>query len=389
MTAFDPIALRDPLPLAQALIRRPSVTPADEGALAVLGAALESLGFVCTRIPLGEGAERVENLFARRGTAAPFLLYAGHTDVVPTGEADAWRFPPFEARVEDGQLWGRGAADMKGGIACFVAALARWGAEEPGSIGLLITGDEEGAAMNGTRRLVPWLEARDERPDHCLVGEPTNPATLGQMVKIGRRGSLNCILRVIGTQGHVAYPDRAQNPIPPLLAMIEALTARKLDDGNDHFQPSNLEVVSVDVGNRATNVIPGAAEARFNIRFNTEHSGAELERWIGETVRGIARDRGVAVELDAHISGEAFVSAESPLTQSLVAAIEGVTGHRPDLSTSGGTSDARFLKDLCPVAEFGLVGATMHKLDERVAVADLETLTQIYEGVLSNYFGAA
>ncbi|PKU26205.1 succinyl-diaminopimelate desuccinylase [Telmatospirillum siberiense] len=371
---------RDPLPLAQALIRRASVTPADEGALDVLEQTLTALGFHCARLTFGAEAGRppIANLYARRGRTGPNICFAGHTDVVPPGQG--WSVPPFEAQVVGDHLYGRGAADMKGAIACFVAAVARLPASETsaGSISLLITGDEEGRALDGTQRVLDWLAERGETLDLCLVGEPTNPRHLGEMIKIGRRGSLNGRLRVLGSQGHVAYPHLADNPLPRLLSMLAAITARPLDEGSAHFQPSTLALTSIDVGNEATNVIPAEGRAAFNIRFNDLHTGAGLERWLRERFDEV----GGAYELSVEVSGESFLTPPGRLSDAVSKAIAEVTGHTPELSTTGGTSDARFIKNACPVVEFGLVGQTMHKADERVPLADLEALTRIYLSVL-------
>ena len=374
---------RDPLPLAQALIRRPSVTPEDAGALAVLEEALTRLGFACTRLAFASPDQpEIHNLYARLGDGRPHLCFAGHTDVVPAG--GGWTHEPFAGTVVDGQLVGRGAADMKGAIACFVAAVARRLADAPipGAVSLLITGDEEGRALDGTRRVLDWLAERGETLDACLVGEPTNPGRLGEMIKIGRRGSLNGRLTVFGSQGHTAYPQLADNPIPRLLAMLQAMIAQPLDHGTAHFQPSTLEITTIDVGNPATNVIPATARAGFNVRFNDAHSAASVEARL----RALCQAVGGAWELAIEVSGESFLTPPGRLSQVLAGAIREVTGAEPELSTSGGTSDARFIKDHCPVAEFGLVGQTMHKADERVALADLEALTAIYRSVLDRFF---
>ena len=378
-------ALAHPLALAQALIRCESVTPADGGALDVLQGALQTLGFACHRLPFEEpGTAPVDNLYARRGEGRPNFCFAGHTDVVPTGALADWSREPFTAHVEDGVLYGRGASDMKGAIAAFVAAVARFGAAGAGagSISLLITGDEEGPAINGTRKVLDWLAARGETLDVCLVGEPTNPEELGDMVKIGRRGSLNGTLRVTGRQGHVAYPALADNPLPRLVALLNALLTLKLDEGTDHFQPSRLELTSIDVGNKATNVIPGLAAARFNVRFNDRHTGASLER----TIRACLDAVGEPYELATEVSGEAFLTPPGPLSTIIADSVTAVTGRTPVLSTTGGTSDARFIKDHCPVAEFGLLSRTMHRTDECVPVEALERLANIYLGVLERYF---
>jgi succinyl-diaminopimelate desuccinylase len=379
----------DPLALARDLIRCPSVTPEDAGALDVLQAALEPLGFACHRLTFSEaGTAEVDNLYARLGGGQPNFCFAGHTDVVPVGDAGAWSADPFAAEVRDGYLYGRGAADMKGAVACFVAATARLlerrGGRLPGSVSLLITGDEEGAAVNGTAKVLAWMGERGETIDACLVGEPTCPERLGDMVKIGRRGSLTGRLTVPGVQGHVAYPRLADNPIPRLLRMLAAVTGAALDEGGEHFQPSNLEVTTVDVGNPVDNVIPAAARATFNIRFNDSHSAESLERWLRQRFDEV----GGAYALEVRVGGEAFLTPPGPLSELVVGAVRATLGHEPELSTSGGTSDARFIKDHCPVAELGLVGQTMHKVDERVALEDLAALTEVYLAVLDGYFPA-
>ncbi len=371
--------------LTGALVRCPSVTPADAGALDVLAGALEGLGFACHRLRFEEaGAEPVDNLYARVGDQAPNFCFAGHTDVVPVGDAAGWTVDPFGAEIIDGALYGRGATDMKGAVAAFVGAAARVLANGPvpGSISLLITGDEEGPAINGTRKVLGWMAERGETIDHCLVGEPTNPSRLGEMIKIGRRGSMTGRITVRGVQGHVAYPHLADNPLPRLLRMLSAIDARALDDGTEHFQPSNLEITTVDVGNPAPNVIPAAAKATFNIRFNDRHDSAALERWLRETFAAVGGDW----SLDIHVTGEAFLTPPGSHSDLITGAVEAVLGQAPELSTTGGTSDARFIKDHCPVAEFGLVGATMHKTDERVALDDLARVTDIYTEILTRYF---
>jgi succinyl-diaminopimelate desuccinylase len=377
----------DPVELAAAMIRCPSVTPADEGALDVLQDALGGLGFTCHRLKFSEpGTPDVDNLYARIGDGAPNFCFAGHTDVVPVGDEEAWSVGPFEARIVDDTLYGRGAADMKGAVACFAVAaqrlLAARGANFGGSISLLITGDEEGPGINGTTKMLDWLAERGEKLDVCLVGEPTNPEHLGEMVKIGRRGTMSGTLTVRGTQGHVAYPQRADNPIPRLIATLAALDGHVLDHGTEHFQPSNLEVTTIDVGNPASNIIPASASATFNVRFNDSHTGASLSAWMTDVC---ARHGGVH-DLDIRVGGEAFLTPPGPLSNIIADAVEQVFGSRPELSTTGGTSDARFIKDHCPVAEFGLVGQTMHKVDERVPVADLLALANIYTAVLEAYF---
>ncbi|MEO5373679.1 MAG: succinyl-diaminopimelate desuccinylase [Alphaproteobacteria bacterium] len=374
----------DPLPLAEALIRRPSVTPADAGALDVLEDVLREMGFVCQRLPFSSpGTDSVENLYARLGTTGPNFCFAGHTDVVPAGQG--WTVDPFGGAVVGGNLFGRGAADMKGAIAAFVAAVARILERRgslPGSVSLLITGDEEGPGVNGTVRVLEWLTANGETLDACVVGEPTNPLHLGDMMKIGRRGSLYGRLTVHGTQGHTAYPELADNPIPRLLRMLTALDSEALDAGNDHFPPSSLALTSVDVGNTVGNVTPAEASATFNIRFNDQHTAATVESWV----RGILDRFGGYYTLEITVMGQSFLTAPGPLSQMVVQAIRDVTGRDPALSTSGGTSDARFIKDACPVVEFGLTGQTMHKADEHIALADLESLTEIYRRVLEGFF---
>ncbi len=377
--------LTEALPLAQALIRRPSVTPEDAGAMSVLEEALRALGFTCTRLTFGAEAGRppIENLYAKLGTASPNFCFAGHTDVVPVGQG--WTVDPFQGSVTDGFLYGRGAADMKGAIACFAAAVARLlkQGKPKGSISLLITGDEEGRGLDGTQAVLRFLAAQGEELDLCLVGEPTNPLRLGEMIKVGRRGSLNATLTVQGTQGHSAYPHLADNPLPRLVAMLTAITAEPLDQGSEHFQPSTLALTSIDVGNPATNVIPAKGTAKLNVRFNDLHRGADIESWL----RAKCDQVGGAFELDVEISGESFLTPPGELSDMLIKAVKSVTGRTPELSTTGGTSDARFIKNACPVAEFGLVGQSMHKADERVALADLDALTEIYLAVLQDYFG--
>jgi len=377
----------DTIALAQALIRCASVTPTDAGALDVLERTLAGLGFACHRLPFeAPGTAPVDNLYARYGTGRPHFCFAGHTDVVPPGDPETWANDPFAAALGEGMLHGRGAADMKGAIACFVAAAAAFlggrGDDFGGSISLLITGDEEGPAVNGTVRMLDWLKRHEQAIDHCLVGEPTCPEQVGEMIKNGRRGSLNGKLTVRGTQGHVAYPHLADNPVPRLVRMLGRLAERRFNDENAHFQASNLEITSVDVGNATTNLIPGAASARFNIRFNTSHTGESLSRWLQAQCAAVGGD----YDLEIAVSGEAFLTEPGPFTAQLSAAIEETTGIVPALSTSGGTSDARFIKELCPVVEFGLASQTMHKVDERVPLADLETLRRIYQRLLERYF---
>ncbi|GAA6156214.1 succinyl-diaminopimelate desuccinylase [Pyruvatibacter sp. HU-CL02332] len=383
----------DPVAFAAELIRCPSVTPAEGGALDLLETRLAALGFTCHRLPFEEpGEDRVDNLYARIGTTAPHLCFAGHTDVVPTGNTRDWQVGPFEGKIEDGVLWGRGASDMKGSIASFAAAAADHIAAngtDAGSISFLITGDEEGPAVNGTIKMLEWLERHNEQIDHCIVGEPSNPHELGEMIKIGRRGSVNMVITAQGKQGHVAYPHLADNPVPPLVAALAALDALVLDQGTEHFQPSNLEITTVDVANEATNVIPATARARINIRFNDTHTGASLIELVEKTVANIAAARSATISVSAKISGESFVTQPGQFVELVAKSVETVVGRRPELSTTGGTSDARFIKNHCPVLEFGLVGETMHKVDERVSVQDVEMLASVYATVIEGYFAKA
>lgn len=371
-----------PLALAQALIRCPSITPADAGAQDVLIEALRAMGFECHTLTFG----KVKNLFARLGTGKPHLCFAGHTDVVPAGDESAWTHPPFSAAVANGKLYGRGASDMKGNIACFVAALSRFvekNGSPPGSVSLLITGDEEAEAVDGTIRVLPWMKENNHLPDVTIVGEPSNPNALGDEIKIGRRGSLVGKLAVRGKQGHIAYPERADNPLPRLIALLAALDAHAFDAGTEFFQPTNLEIVSIDVGNAADNVIPAAGSALFGIRFNDLWTCASLEK----KVREILDATGHAYELICRHSGECFRTAPGPFTAMFSDAIRSVTGRIPALTTGGGTSDARFIKNYCPaVVEFGLINRTIHQVDEHAAVEDIGKLTEIYSIVLERYF---
>ncbi|MBM3570777.1 MAG: succinyl-diaminopimelate desuccinylase [Alphaproteobacteria bacterium] len=379
----------DPIELSRSLIRRPSVTPADAGALDVLQSALERIGFTCHRLTFAEDdGVPIGNLYARIGDVGNgrVFCFAGHTDVVPPGDVGGWALDPFSGEIADGTLFGRGAVDMKSAIASFADAAQRFlvarGNRFDGAISLLITGDEEGVAINGTRKVLDWMRAKGERIDACIVGEPTCQAKLGDMIKIGRRGSLTGRLTVIGAQGHVAYPHLADNPIPRLVRALDGLIARRLDQGTDWFQPSNLEITTVDVGNPATNVIPAKATATFNIRFNDQHDAAALMAWI----RRVCDERAGAHELRFEVSGEAFLTAPGALSELVAGAIKRVTGITPELSTTGGTSDARFIRALCPVVEFGLVGRSMHKLNENVVLADIRALSDIYKAVLDTYF---
>jgi succinyl-diaminopimelate desuccinylase len=370
--------------LARRLIQCPSVTPREGGALDLLEAELTAMGCACTRLPFGEAEERVDNLFARWGTGGPHFAFAGHTDVVPPGDTAAWTHDPFSGEIVDGRLHGRGAADMKGGVAAFVAATARFLETPPqqGSISFLITGDEEGDAINGTTRMVDWVRDNDQVPDMCLVGEPTNVSEMGDVIKNGRRGSLSCKLTVTGIQGHVAYPHLADNPLTHLLAMLAPVNGCELDGGTEFFDPSTANVTSIDVGNKAGNVIPASATAQFNIRFNTEHSADSLIGWLEEHFDRV----GGAWEAHWKATAHPFLTPPGQLTDMIADATEKIVGRRPKLSTNGGTSDARFITNICPVAEFGLVGRTMHKIDEQVAVEDIQSLTDIYTHILNLFF---
>ncbi|MES2293134.1 MAG: succinyl-diaminopimelate desuccinylase [Pseudomonadota bacterium] len=377
----------DAVALTQALIRCPSVTPADAGALAVLEAALKPLGFDCHRLRFEqEGTAPIDNLYARLGTAAPHFCFAGHSDVVPPG--DGWARDPFSAAIADGVLHGRGAADMKSAVAAFAAAVARATANGPlnGSVSLLITGDEEGPAINGTAKMLAWLKERGEHIDHCVVGEPTSVGRAGDTLKIGRRGSINFKVTVKGVQGHVGYPQKANNPIPVLAELVTQLAGYRLDKGNAHFDPSTLAFTTMDVGNPAANVIPAEAHAAFNIRFNDAHTPDSLIGWVHDRADRIARERGCAITFTHSVSGVAFLTQPGKFTQLVSDTVARVTGQAPVFSTSGGTSDARFIKDHCPVVELGLAGATMHKTDECVAVSEIEQLTTIYAQLLADYF---
>jgi succinyl-diaminopimelate desuccinylase len=383
--------MSDALSIARDLLRCPSVTPADAGALGVLEKLLSAAGFDVHRVTFSEpGAADIDNLYARIGAGSPHITFAGHTDVVPAGDEAAWSHGAFAGEVKDGVLYGRGAVDMKGGIACAVAAtldyLAANGGQPKGSISFLITGDEEDIAVNGTVKLLEWAAKRGEKFDHCVLGEPSNVNELGDTIKTGRRGSQSGTLIVDGVQGHVAYPHRASNPVPDIATLIAALSGDPLDKGTAHFQPSNLEFTSVDVGNPAWNVIPAQARARFNIRYNDCHTRESLRALIEERIVKASGNR-----IKAHVvwepsNADVFLTQPGPFTDLVVAAIEDVTGRRPELNTGGGTSDARFITHYCPVLEFGLVGQTMHQIDERTPVSDLEKLARIYRGVLERYF---
>jgi succinyl-diaminopimelate desuccinylase len=382
----------DPVAIARDLLRCPSVTPAEGGALRFLETTLKNAGFTVHRMTFSEpGAEDVENLYARIGSAAPHLMFAGHTDVVPPGDETAWAHPPFSGAVDNGQLYGRGAVDMKGGIACAVAAvldhLGANGGKPKGSISFLITGDEEGIAVNGTPKLLEWAAERGEKFDHCILGEPSNQEELGDTIKVGRRGSLNGRLIVTGKQGHVAYPQRADNPIRGLVKLIEALQSEPLDNGNANFQPSHLEFTTVDVGNKTVNLIPGEAHARFNVRFNDWHTLDSLKALLEQRAATAGGGKVNFVFKFEPSNASVFVTKPGPFTELVANAAAGVTGRKPELSTTGGTSDARFITAFCPVVEFGLVGQTMHAINERVPIADLRMLTTIYRKIINKYFG--
>ncbi|ATU92928.1 succinyl-diaminopimelate desuccinylase [Phyllobacterium zundukense] len=389
----------DPVQNLAKLIACPSVTPVEGGALTALQAMLSPLGFSVERPVFSEdGTSDVENLYARRSGNGPHLMFAGHTDVVPVGDEAAWTYPPFSAAIHNGEMYGRGAVDMKGGIACFAAAVARYldkNGELKGSISFLITGDEEGPSINGTGKLLEWAKAKGESWDAAIVGEPTNPDKLGDMIKIGRRGSLSGTIVVNGVQGHAAYPHLADNPVRGLVTLVDSLLYPVFDEGTKDFQASNLEITTIDVGNTAVNVLPAKATAIFNIRYNDtwtdETLMAEihnrLDKASGRSKLRPGKKTPVNYELIwRHRPSHVFFTHDEKLIGTLTSSVEAVTGNRPQLSTSGGTSDARFIKDYCPVVEFGLVGKTMHMVDERVALADLETLTQIYERFIADFF---
>src|SRR5882757_9434095 len=387
--------MNDAVSITRDLVRCPSVTPADAGALGVLENLLKAAGFELHRVTFSEpGTEDVDNLYARIGTSAPHITFAGHTDVVPPGDEAAWSHGAFSGEVKDGFLYGRGAVDMKGGIACSVAAVLQYLDDHDGqpqkdgggSISFLITGDEEDVSVNGTVKLLHWVAARGETFDHCVLGEPSNVEVLGDCIKVGRRGSQSGTLYVDGVQGHVAYPQRAANPVPDISALIVALSDEPLDHGSAQFQASNLEFTSVDVGNTAGNVIPGQARAKFNIRFNDLHTQETLRELVEQRLAKAAGNRIHARIVWEPSNSSVFVIKPGAFTDLAVSAIEEVTGRKPELSTSGGTSDARFISSYCPVIEFGLVGQTMHQVDERTPVSDLEKLTKIYRGVLDRYF---
>ncbi len=386
--------IKDPVALTQALIRCPSVTPEEGGALTLLQEILSAAGFTCHRMTFTEdGTPDVENIYARLGNDGPNLCFAGHTDVVSPGHLDAWTVPPFAAEIRNGALYGRGAVDMKGGVACFVAATMRYldkcAGRPPGTLSLLITGDEEGPSINGTAKVLEWLKKKGERLDACLVGEPSNPDALGDEIKIGRRGSLNGHIVVHGRQGHAAYPLKADNPIPKLARIIDRLSAAALDSGTGSFEPSRLTVTVLSVPNTATNVIPGRAEAMFNIRYNDSWTRPRLEHHVRGICETAAAEMNASFDLAFSGTGDVFLIEPGPLVETMVAAVAAHTRRTPALTTGGGTSDARFIKDHCPVIEFGLVNKTIHQVDEHVAIDDLETLTRIYQSFIEGYFAAA
>ena len=390
------LTLKDPVALAQALIRCPSVTPHENGVLTQVQTWAKALGFSVERpIFTDKNTPDIENLYARIGRNGPHLAFAGHTDVVPVGDEKAWNFPPFEGAIKDDKLYGRGAVDMKGGIACFIAAVARYLEKNPleGSLSLLITNDEEGPGINGTIKLLKWAADKGEKWDAAIVGEPTNPNNLGDMIKIGRRGSLSGIITVTGHQGHVAYPERAANPLDLVIKLCEALKNPVMDKGSENFEPSNLEITTIDTGNTTTNVIPQQSVIRFNVRYNDNWTAETLKQEIKKRLNSVKLEKKGSLvptfKIDWVISpGGVFLTKNDELVGCLSKAIKSVTGRTPELSTSGGTSDARFIKDYCPVVEFGLVGKTMHMVDECVALDDLEKLTKIYENFLATFFNA-
>jgi succinyl-diaminopimelate desuccinylase len=374
------------LDLCRSLVRCPSVASEDNGALGVLGAALSEAGFATERVKFSApGTPDIDNLYARIGASAPYLVFAGHTDVVPVGDAARWRFDPFGAEIADGAVWGRGTADMKGGVAAFAAAACAFVARgmPKGSIGFLITGDEEGPAINGTEKLLRWAYDKGQRFDHCIVGEPTSTEALGDTIKIGRRGSLNATLNALGRQGHAAYPERAENPIPNLMRLLDALIAPPLDKGTAHFDPSNLEIVSVDTSNPAFNVIPAEVRARINVRFNDLWEPKKLEAELRQRLDAVAAR--YALDLEP-CNALAFLTEPRSFTKLVADAVDKKTGRKPALSTSGGTSDARFIRAYCPVLEFGLLGTTAHMVDEHITIAELAGLTEIYAAILEDYF---
>ena len=380
------IGTANPIELTKTLINCRSVTPENDGAIEQVSHWLEEIGFKSEILNFKEeGTASIKNLWSKMGSKGPTICFAGHTDVVPTGNIDEWSSDPFDANEVNDKIIGRGAADMKGSIASFISATNRFVKEYPdfpGSIGFIITGDEEGCAINGTKKILTWMKSNNISFDDCIVGEPTNPNSLGEMIKIGRRGSVNGVITVKGVQGHVAYPHLADNPIPKLIKILENLINKKLDDGTEHFQPSNIEITSIDIGNTATNVIPKEASANFNIRYNDIFDREKIEEEVHNRIRSLNYDYSIKFE---H-SGDSFLTSPGKLTKNLSKIIEDQTGNTPELSTSGGTSDARFIKDYGNVVEFGLIGATMHKVDESASIKDIKNLTEIYYQLLKKYF---
>ncbi len=380
----------DPVAILQDLIRCPSVTPLEAGALTYLDTLLSSSGFTCHRLVFKEAnTPDIDNLFARWGTSGPHLCFAGHTDVVPQGDEALWSHPPFAAEIRDGKIYGRGATDMKGSVAAFAAAAMdyiRENPKAPGSISFLITGDEEGPAINGTIKVLDWMKQNGQLPDHCLVGEPSCADQLGDTIKIGRRGSMSFAVTVDGRQGHAAYPMKADNPVPKLARFIDRISSAKLDDGNKHFDPSTLAVTSFDVGNPATNVIPSKAQAKFNIRYSTEHDFVSLKAWVDQHIATVKSELGGQWSVAATEGAEAFITEPGAFVELVQNAVQAETGIRPKLSTAGGTSDARFVKDYCPVLEFGPTNATIHQTDENIDIEELKATTRIYKRVIESYF---
>ena len=377
----------DPVSLTADLVRCPSVTPEEGGAIDLLEQLLEKNGFSCTRIVRGQ----VSNLFAKWGTGKNGRVFGfnGHTDVVPVGDLSSWTVDPFGAEIKEGYLYGRGATDMKSGVAAFVASAIDFVNNKPpdGSIVITITGDEEGEAVDGTVAILDWMQQNGEKIDHCLVGEPTSPSQMGEMMKIGRRGSMNAKITATGTQGHSAYPDRANNPIVAMVKLLDKLESHQLDVGTEHFDPSTLAITSVDTGNKASNVIPAVTKAAVNIRFNDSHSGSSLVSWLKDEIEKVSAEYGIKFETDFKISGESFITPPGELSDLISEAVKKELGVTPKLSTTGGTSDARFIKDMCPVTEFGLVGKTMHAVDEKVETKQINQLKEIYYRILEAYFG--
>jgi succinyl-diaminopimelate desuccinylase len=381
----------DPVELSQALVRCPSVTPENAGVLDLLQKTLEGIGFVCERMVFSAPGEKdVDNLYAKLGTQSPNFCFGGHTDVVPVGDAEAWTHDPFGGVIEDGVLYGRGANDMKSAVAAFASAAARFvearGLDFGGTISMLITNDEEGPSVNGTEKMLNALAARNERLDAALIGEPTNPYEMGEMIKIGRRGMFNGWITVNGKQGHTAYPHLADNPIHHLAAMVSAIADAPVDDGSDHFQPTVLQITTIDVGNPAMNVIPAKATAAFNSRVSDCHTGETLAALLRERLDRVAKERGASYEFKYDARSDSFLTLPGDLSTLVTQAVQSHVGRKPDLTTTGGSSDARFFKDHCPVVEFGLVGRTMHQVDEQAEVAHIRVLTDIYETVLDGFF---